>query len=482
MVTNGGDDPGSPWLRDDWTVPPARAFIDDATSDPRSADDFDGVRPLSTRTAGMRMIVGVAIAVVAVGGVVLVGDDEPDRKDIDPSAIGLHEALDDGPDDGPDDSRDEGIADGADDGLDVTPSTGPVPAASTPGPIVAGATADPTGSAVAASVPPSSVASLVIGEVPTWSETTIDVPSPLAEMVVPTELIVKTSAGLIRRIEIPTGRVRSLDASALGADFQVVSGRGAIAVHNASDVVILRDGMPATRTSIPDGVAVLGWRPGRDDFIVVTQLGTDSAVERKLIIGIDGTVTDAPLALAEIPFWAALFLPSGELVVDRPGGVYAIGDDGAAVRIDEGDLIATGSNHYAVERCTVSLACEVVVIDAATGATVTVGASIAGVITSDIGTRLSPDGASALHIAYGVDLPERRVADMASATEVAVGGVGQLVWGEAWASDSSGVFTERDGVLRFTDRVSGVVTELSDAVAGGHALGAIAWVTARPAG
>ena len=177
----------------------------------------------------------------------------------------------------------------------------------------------------------------------------------------------------------------------------------------------------------------------------------------------DGSVEmlDNPF-VDETSFFSRVFSPLGDALFTAPGGVYAVGADGAARRISPGRLLATGSRHWAIEECDETLRCAYSIIEWDSG---TVTSGVLDVIDQfgfiDPSTHISPDGRS---IAYRGDTDgsgRRRILDVATGDSVQAGRINQVVYPDSWAADSSGVFFT-DRFLQFVDRVNGTVTAIED--------------------
>ena len=300
----------------------------------------------------------------------------------------------------------------------------------------------------------SDVADVEVGQVPVWSEWSIAVPTPLDAIATPTELVALTDSGFVHRVEFPSGRVRTVDVGRSGTDGQVVVGDDAIVVYSSRLLTVLRDDAPAEQIEMTDGVIFVQEWPGTGRFIVTTAASSGDALEQEFVLERDGALT--PLeggAFDEFVFWARSFLPSGELVINRPGGVYAIAPDQTVRRLSDGDLLATGARSFAVEECDAVLNCAEFVVDASTGERVPATLPGPGVIGFvDPTTRLSPDGRSIVFSDSSRGTGIRQIADTVTGAAVDIGRVDSIFYPDTWAADSSGLFSDEGGLIRFHAR------------------------------
>lgn len=332
----------------------------------------------------------------------------------------------------------------------------------------------PDRSVVAIGSPIPDVAAVTDLEIPSWTEWTIPVPDAAARLSVPTEVVALTSDGTLHRIEFPSGRVRSISIERLGAQPELALTQDAIAVMKSNSTLLLSDDRPARELAISDrGLDTITARTS--DFVISGRQVAFDDPEMFWLLDTDGTlvdVTDGPLA--DVALWDRSSLPSDEWLATRPGGVYAITDDGAARRLSEGLLLASGVGHIAVERCDEELPCTDVLIDLATGDE---SPASLGVLDDyrywDTSTHISPDGRS-IHFADW--LPVRgvwRIADVASGAAIDLGAIRQIRSADTWAADSSGVFAAAGPLLTF-DAIDGTAAAISG-------MGEIIAIATRPA-
>jgi hypothetical protein len=279
----------------------------------------------------------------------------------------------------------------------------------------------------------------------------------------PTEVVTLSRTGVLNVTELPSGRTRSVDVSSVGAELQLAFGDGSIVVFDSTTLLQIRDGEPVVESDVGDGIIFVQPWTGTGNFIVTTPTTGPRAPEQDWVLRSDGSLELLDNRfVAETSFFSRAFSPFGDALVTAPGGVYAVDAAGDARRISTGTLLATGSRHWAIEECDEVLRCAYAIIEWDSG-TVTPGVldSIDGFGLLDPATRISPDGRS---IAYRGDTDgsgRRQILDTATGESILAGRINQLVYPDAWASDSSGLFFA-DGFLQFVDRTMGAVTQIED--------------------
>lgn len=297
----------------------------------------------------------------------------------------------------------------------------------------------------------SPVAAAVVAEVPVWTESSIAVPSPLDALVTPTELVTLTENRVLQRIELPSGRVRRLDVAAWADNLKIAVSDDSIAVYDSRYVAIIRGDEAIRLFEIPDGVLFLEAWPATDAFVVTSTGSPTGEAERFIMNTDDGSLQPvAPEVTAAWRFGAGNFVSNGDLLVNRPGGVYAIGPDQEARRISDGDLLAVGRNHYAIESCDESLRCEQLVVEAVSGAR---SAAVLGALSTngvvDPSTRIAPDGRSIVATDSTRDTGYRQIIDIGTGSRTDVGRTTTLYYPDPWSAEGLGVFFEDEGVVRF---------------------------------
>ncbi len=306
-----------------------------------------------------------------------------------------------------------------------------------------------------------------------WNTWSIPVPAVVDEIAVPTEVVVLTANGVLHIIELPSGQVRSRAVPSVSTDGQIALGSVVVAVPQFSGVVLVaNDGslvpIDASPTQ-PPRVVALG---ALDRFLVTGGRSNADGIEQQWAVETDGTVTE----IAQGPFveatpWDRALLPSGELLVRRGGGVDAIDIDGSVRGIDDGEVVAVGRNHYAVRRC--DSVCDYTVVEVSSGErTVAALTALDDYRFYDTSMRLSPDGRYLQFADWRREQPIVRVVSVADGSVLDAGQLAVIRAPDAWAPDSSGVFTSAGDYLAFRS-VDGRV----GAVVG---LGPIRSVAARP--
>jgi hypothetical protein len=195
-----------------------------------------------------------------------------------------------------------------------------------------------------------------------------------------------------------------------------------------------------------------------------------SGGEQQLILGVDGSL--APIgtdfAIGDI-LGGRAFLPDGRVAINRPGGVYAIGIDQPTTRLSDGDLLAVGAAHFAVQECDEALRCTGFVVDARSGerTEATLGALTSGVGFTDPSSRISPDGRKVVFTDRTSGTGIRRLLDVATGATLDIGRLNEILYADSWAADSSGIFTEDGGSIAFhpVDSANRVVVEGADDIA-----------------
>lgn len=458
-VADEDPDEVSPWTRDDWepdssvsdaeifagkTRGPADPGRPAGTHDEPRPEDFDD-RHASARlrsTLGRKVVAGAIVAALLIGsaGALLRHDGDPEGV---PTTTGTDDwsptaTLPDGRPPITSEGRSDPLPPASTLSVTIPPSVGTGDVVEIPAPIPA----------------------LVVGAPLSWAERTITVPENLAAMA-PTEVITLTQSGIVNVTEFPSGRARSIDVSELGPQAQLAVGDRTIVVFNSSTLLTIRDGESVVGSSLSDGVIFVQPWTGTGNFVVTTPSIGPNSPERNWVLRPDGSLEplDNPF-VDEASFFSRVFSPEGDALVTAPGGVYAIGPDGTSRRISTGALMATGKRHWAIEECDESLRCAYSIIEWETG-TVTPGIldRIDAFGFVDPATHISPDGRSIAFRGDSDGSGRREILDVASGATVEAGRINQLVYPDAWAADSSGVFIA-DGSLQFVDRETGAITEI----------------------
>jgi hypothetical protein len=436
----GPDDARSPWERDDWLPEPAASASDTPSSaSPVTESPTPGSQNAPSR-AQVVAAAGFAAVLLIVGVLALMRDDETSSPtSSDATSVASTARGTERPPSPP---------------VTLPVAVGDDGAATVVAPSPGAAVSDPD-----VALPPD-VAVVEDGRTARWTDWEIDVPTPLDAITVPTELVALSESGFLHRIEFPSGRVRSVFVDTAGGDGQVVVGADAIVVYGARLLTVLRgDGAPVEQIEVADGVIFVQEWPGTGRFIVTTAASSGDSPEQQFVLEPDGALVPAEgRAFDDDVFWARSFLPSGELVVNGPGGVYAIAPDQAVRRVSDGDLLATGTRHLALEECDVTLTCAQVIVDTSTGERVP--ASLAALVGNrfvDPSTRVSPDGRSVVASDNNRGTGIRQIIDAGTGDAIDIGRVDSIFYADTWAADSSGLFTDQAGLLRFHPREPGDV-------------------------
>jgi hypothetical protein len=440
----------SPWARDDWVVesavPDASVFADRrarrAVPGPpvergEPGEPAPDNRP-SSRSGGRRMAAAALVAVLVAGASVALWRNADDSGAEPPASTAADPPNDTSSAAGPP-TTELDDADPVVDSAEVTTTT-----------VAGGGALDV-------------VPAIQEGEVPAWSERTIAVPEPLATIAA-TEVATLSQDGILSVTEFPSGRSRSIDVSSIGPSLQLTMGEGTILVFGPNAALQLRDGEVPVRSSLPAGVIFAEPWTGTGSFILTSPSTGPGTPEQELVLERDGTLRGLDQRLADESdfFWSRSFSPTGAALVSRPGGVYSIDPTGAVERISTGDLLATGTRHWAIEECDEALRCAYSVVSWDTGEVTRAYLDpIARLGYLDPATHISPDGRSVTYRFDADGTSRRMILDVATGDEITAGVANQFVYPDAWAADSSGLFvTDRD--LVFVDRTTGAATEIPD--------------------
>jgi hypothetical protein len=311
------------------------------------------------------------------------------------------------------------------------------------------------------------IAPVVVGEPPSWTERTIVVPGELASMA-PTEVVTLSQAGVgtgvVNVTEFPSGRNRSVDVSDVAqGELQLSVGDDTIVVFDSTTLIQIRDGEPVVETELNDGIIFVQPRTGTDDFVVTTPRTGADAPEQDWLLRPDGSIELLNSRfLSETTFFSRVFSPFGDALFSGPGGVYAVDQRDTARRISTGTLLASGARHWAIEECDETLRCKYSIVAWDTGA-VTTGdlEALERFGYFDPSTRISPDGRT---VAYRSDIDgsgRRKLLDVTTGTSITADRIDRILYQDSWASDSSGLFFT-ESALQFVDRETGAIVEIAD--------------------
>lgn len=430
----GDADDISPWARDDWdadTEPRLDALPspDRPDRDPPSTSPTGSPGPTRTHVL-LAGAVGLGFVVVGVIGLLRDNPSDSARATTETTSAPDTPAIDAAP---------VGSA---------QPIAAPLNATTTP--------------ATTTTVPPAGVPNaLVVGDVPAWSASAIAVPSPLESIRLPTEVLTITDAGVLQRTEFPTGTVRSLDVSSLGPDTKLAASDDTIVLYGGRIATVVEDDAAVRQFTLPDTVLFAEAWPATRSFVVTLTSSITAQAERFRLDIDDGSVQPVTAEVADaLVLGAGNFLASGDLLVNRPGGVYALASDGVARRIGEGDLLAVGRNHYAIDECDESLNCSQFVVEASSGRRVPALLDGLNQYIVDPSTRISPDGLAIVTTDRSRDTGYRQIVDAVDGRRTDIGRLVDIFDSDTWAADGSGLFVEEAGALRFRVQGTGAVTDV----------------------
>ncbi len=474
-VADEDPDDVSPWLRDDWV--PDRPPAAGAPADPVRPGDrppptgqrsprppagpmfgepppeaFEEVSaPGARSTLGRKLVAAAIVLALLIGsaGALLRNGGSPD--DQVPATVPATTPGEDRP----------SVT------LEASPPPGTLPTDTSPPVTDPDATASPptsSGLGGESTDDPSDAEALALvdGEAPSWTERTIVVPDPLATLA-PTEVVALSQSNVLHIVDLPSGRLRSLDVSSVGVGLQLAVGDGAIAVFSSTRVVQIDPAEPVSSTEVLDGIIFVQPWTGTGTFIVTTPATGPQAPEQDFVLSADGSLELIDNRFVdETAFFSRTFSPGGDALATAPGGVYAIDRASVSRRISTGVLLATGTRHWAIEECDEQLRCAYSVVEWESG-TVTPGVldSIVSFGFIDPATSISPDGRSIVYRADTDGSGRRRILDVATGSSIDAGRLNQLVYPDSWASDSSGLFIS-GRPLQFVDRSTGATTALDD--------------------
>ncbi len=305
-----------------------------------------------------------------------------------------------------------------------------------------------------------------------WVEWSIPLPSPLDSLALPVEVVMLTAGGMLHRIELPDGIVRTRSLPAANTDGQIAVTDDAIAIPQPAGVVIARDdGTLATVALATDRVPRVSGFGARFVANVERQAG---APEQWWIIEPDGSVSDVSDGpLGRFGHWDVQFPRSGEVFADAGDGISSVEIDGAgdvAVRdVDEGRLVAAGAGRYIAATCDESspseAACDYTLVDRSSEERTPAPLGVLDVYRFwDTSIRISPDGRFAQYADWQRQRPRTMIVDLVDGDVLDAGALGDVVTPDAWVPDGSGVFVLADDgiVFRSVDGRAAVIEGLGD--------------------
>jgi hypothetical protein len=305
----------------------------------------------------------------------------------------------------------------------------------------------------------------------------IALPSELAAIATPTEVLMLGSDGTLHTLSLPSGTMRSVPVAPGTSD--VYPGQGLIVAPDAASLQIGNDVVIVSRDGVVievdpnsfdaegvQGVEVVGWREASDGTTRFLVVGYGAQPRtRTYEVGLDGVVTTMD-GDASDPFreFSTIRTGDGRAFLNDAGGVYELGVDGEARRIDDGMLRAASPTSLLIRKCTPELDCGDVLVDRTTGERRPIAE---GIVPDDMqfpgyGLDLAPDGSAVSGV---VDVPngqELAVVDLVTGDRISTE-MSSWARGTRWAADSSGVFetsTSSPGV-HFLSRATGEVVTLA---------------------
>lgn len=308
-------------------------------------------------------------------------------------------------------------------------------------------------------------------DTPEWTETTIDLPPEIRALRGVTTIVTVSEDGLYSEIEVPSGRVDSIQLRRDAATAQLVVGATSTLLastsgSNASISYLLRVGQPPIELRLGaernDLVAI----PTTDEYVATVFGFGDGTTYRELRVYPDGSTQTLELG-DRVPPWQRTYAPTGELLVNDAGGVYRIDAEGAATRVSDGMLLAVSTNHLLVRECSETYNCGTVLIDALTGErrAVQLDEETDNDAFAGIQPHVSPDGTASHHQRWTpTGGREDIIVDLDTGIAVTVPSPRPGAFADVWAADSSGVFVSGEASgLNFLDR-TGEATAFADDV------------------
>jgi hypothetical protein len=304
----------------------------------------------------------------------------------------------------------------------------------------------------------------------------IDMPTAVAAIQAPTEVVMLTDDGVVHTLSLPSGRVRSVALADVTEGSGGFGGGGIVAAPEASAVaqadgsalaIVPRTGLPVTVAADEfggqaGGFQVAGWwraGDGSERFVVVTY-APDTGSPTFASVGLDGDVIPL-LASQAVSSGLGLTTPDGTWIVNDAGGAYEVDGTGTARRIDNGMVQAAARDHRLVRECDESFQCSTVLVGTTDGERRVIDpALLPDEFNSMVyGMTMAPDGSAVSVVRSGANQQERVIIDL-GAGEVASAPSGFWPQGSTWAADSSGIFDARiDGPgLQFVARTGEIVT------------------------
>ncbi|WP_154723366.1 beta-propeller domain-containing protein [Ilumatobacter coccineus] len=293
----------------------------------------------------------------------------------------------------------------------------------------------------------------------------IELPVELAASTTPTEVVVATSEGLVT-LSIPSGRVRYDDGlpTRFGGGTMVVAPDAAALLDGNDLHIFQRDGMLLEIDDVAGntGGFLRGWTVADDGttrFQMISYGESGDGVE--LEIDVFGTVTPTTGSGTDLAY--DFVRSSGGRILNDTGGVYRIGDDGAAVRVSTGRAFAANGSHVLARECDDARVCELVVLDLDSGERRVVPTDEVE-LDNLYSLDLAPDGTAVAVDRDGDDGVSGFVKEIIDFDLGVVGsmpGSPMFTSGSSWTADGGGVIGRRrgGGGLVYLDRETGTTAD-----------------------
>lgn len=287
---------------------------------------------------------------------------------------------------------------------------------------------------------------LEVGSVPEWTEWRIPLVSPFDVITEPTE-VVFLSRGAINRLRLPEGVIRSIAVTEVwDSAGQLAVAGDTIALSTNDDVMLVRDGLPVTQVEVGI-VNMIRARPVQGDFIVSSfDASRSMGGQFNVLVSPDGAAT--PIEREWIDeAWPAMMgiAGNGDLLVDAPGGLYAVQPFGDTPprRITDGRIVGSGRNHLLLHQCNETLECNFSLLDLRTGEASATVPLPEDLLSYDL-PRISPDGARTVVMTFADEQspPEWQIFDFTTGESTGTFELESWVQSsiEPWSADAAGIF------------------------------------------
>ena len=317
-----------------------------------------------------------------------------------------------------------------------------------------------------------------------WTGGQFTSPAALLGADPPTTVVTLDGDGVLRELDMATGRLVKIQIGSTPAQSQVVVGRSSTLVSvrrgpaGAGAAALYRVGEPSIEVEGDSGQANFAARPNSDGFTGFGfGFGDDSNEFFDLAVTASGVLEQTPANLEDGAPWLRRFGPNGNALFEDGGSVFEVQPDDAITLLTSGELLATSSHHVLVRECDDAHECTTLLIDGAQGERriVTVGPEFDAAFLADT-AQVSPDGSKLWFPRFDQDSTEY-IMDLETGAAVEIGanpgsfGTEFSAPGYIWTADSSGVIRSTFNALEFVDAATGVRTEFGGEFAGEIAFG-----------